>query len=309
MRSSRTERYLLLALGISALLHLLTILYLGRYVVLETTSRRTLPGRPFLQRYELINPPVVSNPNARPEQGPPKEARMASDRSAVAANRAPKNLPRSDVPYSKGDMKEAYNPVSRGGGAPPAGGGGQGASRAGSSPPEGQLGRVEITPPERPGPDERARGRDFGSYLRGGEKRGRESEVYGRGISRIPLFDNEGSAVLREGDLSFNTYDWDFAPYMLKLKERIEAHIFPPAAFSLYGWIEGVNVVRFRISRSGGLLGVEILGYEGSQLLVETSTKAVELSNPFLPLPPSFPEQFLEVTGHFRYEIIRGAKG
>ncbi len=105
--------------------------------------------------------------------------------------------------------------------------------------------------------------------------------------------------------MSFSTYAWDYAPYMFKLKALIESHMFPPPAFSMYGLIEGKNVVRFRIGRGGKLLAVEVLGYEGSKMLVETSTQALDLSNPFPSLPPDFPDAYLEVTGQFRYDLIR----
>ena len=105
--------------------------------------------------------------------------------------------------------------------------------------------------------------------------------------------------------MSFNTYDWNFGPYMMNLQERIQANIIPPAEYSLLGLIEGVNHLRFRIGRNGELLGVEVLSHAGSELLLRTSTKAVEKSNPFLPLPPNFPAEFLVVTAHFRYEVLR----
>jgi hypothetical protein len=162
--------------------------------------------------------------------------------------------------------------------------------------------------PDAPGQSRAAsKDRDFAAYLRKGGEAERERKVYGEGIPRGVGFRNLKGGVLGDGDLQFSTYDWNFAPYMFRLKERIEARMFPPAAFSLYGLIDGENVVRFRIGRDGKLLGMEVLGFHGSKVLIETSTHALELSDPFPALPPDFPEENLEVTGTFRY--IRTREG
>ena len=63
------------------------------------------------------------------------------------------------------------------------------------------------------------------------------------------------------GGLSFNTYDWDFAPYMLALKERISRNIFPPLAFSQLGMIDGDTMLRFKIYPDGRLADLELLAY------------------------------------------------
>ncbi|MBI2951340.1 hypothetical protein HYY27_04555 [bacterium] len=297
LRGYRTGHYVLIAFGISMLLHLVAAGFSRRYAFFEGGALPALSQGPLLRRFEMTRLPVVENRSAPRLDRPPEEARVPSDRNAVARNRAPKDLPKSDMPYSRGEVADAYNLLRGGGGAPA---GGQRGSKAEAPKAEGNQGKIEALPDERSA----ERGKDFASYLRGGE-RARARDVYGEGISQGPTFRNEKGGVLQDGDISFSTYDWDFAPYMLRLKERIEAHMFPPAAFSMYGLIDGKNVVRFRIGRDGALLGMEVLGYEGSRALVETSTKAVELSNPFLPLPPNFPEQYLEVTGQFRYELIR----
>ncbi|MSS73993.1 MAG: hypothetical protein EXS64_21285 [Candidatus Latescibacteria bacterium] len=302
-RSSPSARYILIAFGISLLLHLLLAGFSRRYTFFEGAAIPVVPGRSNLQRYEMMAPPVVDNRTAPRQERPPEAPRLASDRNAVARDHAPRNLPKSDMPYARGDVADAYN-LMQGGARAPAGG--ERASKSEGPRTEGNQGKVEMLPDERSASAER--GRDFASYLKRGEERARERDTYGEGTSHAPTFRNEKGGALQDGDISFSTYAWDFAPYMLKFKERIEAHMFPPAAFSLYGLIDGKNVVRFRIGRDGALLGMEALGYEGSKVLVETSTQAVKLSNPFLPLPPDFPDQYLEVTGQFRYELIRSGR-
>ena len=52
----------------------------------------------------------------------------------------------------------------------------------------------------------------------------------------------------------------------------------------------------------------EVLDSRGSELLLKTSTQAVELSAPFKALPEDFPEPFLEITGLFAYILLKGGK-
>lgn len=116
-------------------------------------------------------------------------------------------------------------------------------------------------------------------------------------------YDNQQSRALDMGGLSFNTYNWDFAPYMLDLKRRIQRNIHPPAAFMELGLISGETLLRFKIYPNGMLKDLEILNYKGHKSLMITSSNAVEVSAPFLPLPRNFPEDYLEVTGKFIYFV------
>ncbi len=117
--------------------------------------------------------------------------------------------------------------------------------------------------------------------------------------------DNRDSRARDMGGLSFNTYDWEFAPYLLMLKRRIQRNIFPPAAFSQLGLISGESLIRFRIYPNGEMRGLEVLQYVGHKTLMETSYRAVEVSVTFPPLPADFPQAYLEVTGKFIYIIHR----
>lgn len=116
-------------------------------------------------------------------------------------------------------------------------------------------------------------------------------------------YDNQQSRALDMGGLSFNTYNWNFAPYMLELKRRIQRNIHPPAAFMELGLISGETLLRFKIYPNGMLKDLEILNYIGHKSLMVTSSNAVEVSAPFLPLPRDFPEDYLEVTGKFIYFV------
>jgi outer membrane biosynthesis protein TonB len=120
----------------------------------------------------------------------------------------------------------------------------------------------------------------------------------------VPHRQLEGRAA-ESGGLSFNTYDWDFAPYMLALKERISRNIFPPLAFSQWGMIDGDTMLRFKIYPDGRLADLELLGYRGHHTLMETSRFAVTTSAPFPGLPADFPKSYLEVTAKFSYFVKR----
>jgi len=111
------------------------------------------------------------------------------------------------------------------------------------------------------------------------------------------------SRVEESGGLSFNTYDWNYAPYMLELKNKIQRNLFPPLAFSQLGIIDGNTLLRFKIYPDGRLVDLQILGYQGHRSLMETSANAVTVSNPFRRLPEDFPKEYLEVTARFLYLI------
>ena len=120
--------------------------------------------------------------------------------------------------------------------------------------------------------------------------------------------DHRDSQVPDSGGLSFNTYNWDFAPYMLELKERISRNIFPPLAFSQLGMIDGDTLLRFKIYPNGELRDLELLAYQGHRSLMETSTLAIKVSAPFRKLPGDFPEPYLEVTAKFSF-LIKNKRG
>ncbi len=116
---------------------------------------------------------------------------------------------------------------------------------------------------------------------------------------------NKESKTLDLGDFSLNTYAWDFAPYMLRLKRKIDRNIFPPTAFTRLGLIGGTTFLRFRINKNGKMEALDLLDYRGHQSLMKTSVNAVNMSAPFEKLPEDFPEEYLEITAKFEYVNIK----
>ena len=89
-------------------------------------------------------------------------------------------------------------------------------------------------------------------------------------IQQNPEYDQELSKAKRNGGMSFNTYAWDFAPYMLGLKRKVQNHINPPYAFSHLGAIEGDALIRFKIMQDGSLQDLEILGSNAHYSFVQS---------------------------------------
>jgi outer membrane biosynthesis protein TonB len=109
------------------------------------------------------------------------------------------------------------------------------------------------------------------------------------------------------GGFSLNTYNWNWAPYLLEMQEKIDRNLFPPAAFTRLGVISGETLLRFRVFADGHVEAIEVLGYEGHRALMETSVNSIKVSDPFTPLPGDFPrdKKYLEVTAKFLYLIPR----
>ncbi|KAA3612116.1 MAG: hypothetical protein DWQ05_19130 [Calditrichaeota bacterium] len=224
----------------------------------------------------------------------PENARFASDKNARAQNEASPDDLAIDKAYSEGYAEAAQI--------------------------ENLLGALEQAQAQEPQPDNQPEKlSEFGSELSYLKKNttpfSREMLVKNTAVKQAnqpgnssvqhSAMDNQMSRALDMGALSFNTYEWDFAPYMLKLKRVIEEHIYPPAAFSKMGIISGRSQIKFRIERDGSLTLVDVLGYEGHVSLMQTSKQAIEVSIPFDQLPSNFPEQYLEVTATFVYKVYR----
>ena len=120
-----------------------------------------------------------------------------------------------------------------------------------------------------------------------------------------PLNDNKKFTAEELGGFSFNTYEWEFAPYMLEMKRKVERNVFPPPAFTYMGLISGETLLRFKVMPNGEVKDLVVLKYTGHESLKETSVKAILNSSPFKPLPADFPEDYLEVTASFTYYVKR----
>ncbi len=121
-------------------------------------------------------------------------------------------------------------------------------------------------------------------------------------VSRQSKYNHTETRTQNRGGITFNTYKWDFAPYLLYLKEIIQNNIYPPTSFTRLGF-SGQNIIRFKIYPDGKFESPTVLDFKGSEALIETSIKAIEMSAPFESLPDDFPEDFLVVTAKFLYYL------
>ncbi len=235
---------------------------------------------------------VVETPDDAELSDKPQDADYLSDKNALARNEeAPENLPAGRA-FAQGDLFAAEMPTQRG----PQGNNGASASK---------ITEFDEQRQKESSVEDLAIRKEASDFRRDHlvSKAASTSSAGVKESSQRALYDNQESRALRNGGLSFNTYNWEFAPYMLWLKRHVEQNIFPPPAYTRLGMIEGETVVRFRIHRSGKLEQLEILDYKGHKTLMETSYRAIEISAPFKKLPADFPEPYLEVTAVFKYSV------
>jgi len=283
---------------ISIILHILLLLLFGilREFDLWATDvvENNVEETPLVFEFEQPRRnEVVETPEDAEIAEPPKDAEYASDKNARARNpETDSDLALGD-PFASGDLDVPELPTPRG--------------QKGEPLPETQQPNKsnEETSPEEEMEEEGDRyvnnsNRAFRDYLTNPKQTDRSGVPES---SQRARYDNQDSRSEDMGSLSFNTYDWDFAPYMLALKKKIEGNIFPPPAFTRLGMIDGETLLRFRIHPNGKMGELAVLEYTGHHTLKETSVRAVEVSDPFPKLPSDFPEEYLEVTARFSYFI------
>lgn len=285
------KRNLTLGVAVSIVIHILLLLSYYKYgdFVLfrippklddETIILELADSSPNQRIREIIESPEASR-----IEKPVENADLASDKNAMARDLNDNINQLSNIPYSRGlaDLKEVPR-------------------QAGDD-------------MKQPGEQESDQSNQASDHERTYEKTvvaDARSSSFSRdkllGISKPPssyqpsVYKQEKSSVEHSGGISFNTYNWKFAPYLLELKRRIQRNMYPPPAFSRLG-LGGENVMRFRIYPDGRLEGPELIQSKGENALVETSRKAITFSAPFPELPEDFPENYLEVTATFYYFI------
>jgi hypothetical protein len=286
-KAMNSQKLFRLALIVSLLLHLLAF-----FLSSLTWPISSIDLQKRDEAAENRNPLVFTlaeTPESARREKPPKAAEHVSDKNAVAQNpSAPQNLPLGKA-FAEGMSADAV------------------------AAPQPSLNATE---PERSTPANAAsndepktssegysRSESFVSSFRREFLTGSQSSPPQSFRNSEAGAENLESRAPDVGSFSLNTYQWDFAPYMLWLKNHVQRNIFPPAAFTRLGIISGKTMLRFRISRDGVLEGMELIGYDGHKTLMETSVRAIQLSAPFRALPKDFPEDYLEVTAHFEYTI------
>ena len=266
MRDKKTRTPLI----ISVIIHILLVLiWTATESILERRDRSVVPVE--VEEDEFVFE-IIETPDFLPEEKPEEPTNLVSDRATRAADENLMTTEELHIPYSPGEFifKTHDEPAS------------EPSEPAGREVPEDDLGELAAVDLLGDGDDERhyripARSRDFRNLV---------------------------SSLTRQGGVSFNTYEWDFAPYMLAMKRRVERNLHPPYAFTHMGLVSGTTILSFTVLRDGTVKGLVILGSDAHFSLDRTSVRAIELSMPFMPLPDDFPEDVLEVTAQFSY-ILR----
>lgn len=285
---------------ISLLLHLLIFLLFNLAVEWRIIGFNPAVAPPLVQDpivFDLQQPArpreVIESPEDARSSKPPEKADFLSDKNARTRNPEADSRVKPGEAFSRGDFETHELPV-----------------------PPREKGQPKPRQEEAPEKKDLSEFKEFldkyktGVFYKDYVFKNPDSDKMGS-KDRLPTVPHENlsSRSLEMGGLAFNTYEWNFAPYMLELKRRIQRNIFPPIAFTRLGMISGVTLLRFKIYPDGELRDLKILGYEGDRSLMKTSHTAIEISAPFPDLPADFPKPYLEVTGKFLYLIKPIKKG
>jgi hypothetical protein len=128
----------------------------------------------------------------------------------------------------------------------------------------------------------------------------------GRSDMHQPQMDNpQGNASLT-GDVSLNTTQWDYAPWLQRFGRRLMQTWFAPEAYYLGVLKEGGwAVIELEIAPSGQLLRLDLLEEQGHPSLIRAATSAVRGMAPYERLPADFPEKTLVLRIRMIYPKFR----
>ncbi len=281
-----------LAIAISILLHFILLLLFG-------FSRQWMILQAAVPTPNQESDPIVFDLTETPDEPgeKPEDAKHISDKDFSARNpSAPENLPIGEA-FSQGDLARGEFPTPRGNNQP----------RSATQPSASAQQKSKSQKNEKNEGEGNLPSQEFRRELLVNNQQQTASNGQPESALQRPIYDNRLTRAPELGSFSMNTYAWDYAPYLLWLKRRIEQNIYPPPAFTRMGMISGQTQLRFRIYPDGRLEALEVLQTAGHKSLMETSVKAVELSIPLKPLPADFPEPYLEITALFEY-LVNGRR-
>ncbi|HEY5599905.1 MAG TPA: energy transducer TonB, partial [Candidatus Manganitrophaceae bacterium] len=146
--------------------------------------------------------------------------------------------------------------------------------------------------------------------LPGKEEEARPDLKGQKGLPGLPFADAErldrlakvfaGQERRPKDSISINTEDLKYFSYLIKVKNRIEYIWRYPSAAAERG-LEGNLLLSFTIHQDGRVSDVAIASSSGYELLDQEAARAVQTASPFPPLPDSWNEEHITITGHFLY--------
>jgi hypothetical protein len=104
-----------------------------------------------------------------------------------------------------------------------------------------------------------------------------------------------GGNVSLFGDISLNTLNWDFAPWIQRFIRDYHRNWLPPYAYWSLGLISGYQLVDIEVAPDGRVLKLEVLEEEGHEALRESTLTTFRAFAPYHPLPGNFPEPTLKL--------------
>ena len=302
------DRVSRMALAISLLLHGVLVAPLWeRWSPLAADSSAALEPPPEPIAFRLVDP--QAGPEAEPDVPTPNVS--DADRRAAQPD-APAELPRGEA-FQAGESPAPTTPRPTGArpsvaavrpAAPPA-------NRSRELPPESRGREASAGDPERveraesgiePQPGRTDPRLALGPMRIGAQPNAAAATPPGERLPE-PEVDQRLTRAEAGSAFSLNTTAWEWAPYMQRLKAQIERHISPPAAF-YYGTAAWISRVRFRIGPDGRLLEFRLLDHRGVDNLQYVALDAITGAADYEPLPPGFPEPYLEITGNFYFNVF-----
>ncbi len=113
-------------------------------------------------------------------------------------------------------------------------------------------------------------------------------------FDQLSAGDVEGN-IIRTGEFSLNTYEWNWAPWMKRFGQDIQRHWIPPYAYYALGLLSGETSLLVVINRDGTVQKLEVKNTVGHESLHQASVAAIKAAAPFAPLPADFPEENLVI--------------
>jgi protein TonB len=117
-------------------------------------------------------------------------------------------------------------------------------------------------------------------------------------IAKLTPKESEGAKS--DNGITFDTKEYKYYGYMQRLREKIEG-IWKYPAEAAERKINGELYIRFTIKKNGRLAAVELVHTSGYEILDDAALRALRDADPYWPLPDSWNQDSLTITGHFVY--------
>jgi len=303
----RTNRYLVVTVVVSVLLHVLVglLMIVGGSTEQRIISKRgesllvdIAPDKPK-ETAPLGNPsrPVGPDAPAPPRQAAPPAPKVAPIPPAPpSAAAAPAPRPAPPAPKVADAPKEAPKAPP----APPKPEEGPGPKAAPPAPAPEPAQTAKATPPQSSTPPPQL----------GAPTPPRVASAPPEASATAGMFRRGGGGGLKGGrggiegePIPLDTPDPRYQDYFNQIRERIKSKWIYPYEASSRG-IGGELSIEFGIAKSGELQFIERRRSSGVELLDDYAMRAVQLASPFPPVPDAISKSGLPIHGIFRYQLL-----